>query len=144
MAPPADTGGVETVTRFSLTIDGAEIASFGELVGITTEAEPETFAATVLKKLPGKRKPPTLTLRRGLSRDLQLATWQHSVLSGDAAARKTCNLVMYTTDGKPVARYHLESAWPSKLEVGGLVGQDPRVLYETATLTCESVERVAP
>jgi phage tail-like protein len=144
MAPATDNGGVEAVARFSLTIDGAEIASFGELVGITTEAEPETIAAMVLKKLPGKRKPPTLTLRRGLSTDLQLATWQHSVLSGDAAARKTCHLVMYNSEGRPVARYHFENAWPSKLEVGGLVGQDRGVLYETVTLTCDSVERVAP
>jgi hypothetical protein len=25
--------------------------------------------------------------------------------------------VMYATDGTPVARYHLETAWPSKLEI---------------------------
>ena len=27
---------------------------------------------------------------------------------------------MYATDGTPVARYHLENAWPSKLEIGQL------------------------
>jgi hypothetical protein len=27
-------------------------------------------------------------------------------------------LVMYATDGAPVARYHLETAWPSKLKIG--------------------------
>jgi hypothetical protein len=25
---------------------------------------------------------------------------------------------MYSTDGTPVARYHLEMAWPAKIEVG--------------------------
>ena len=43
------------------------------------------------------------------------------MLLGDmAAARKSCSLVMFNTKGKPVARYHLENAWPSKIEIGAL------------------------
>ena len=47
-------------------------------------------------------------------------------------------------DGTPVARYHLEMAWPSKLEVGGLKAGASEVLMETVTLVCEHIQRVAP
>jgi phage tail-like protein len=61
-----------------------------------------------------------------------------------AAARKSCSLVMYDTQGQPVARYHLEGAWPSKLEVGSVTEGSAEVVVETVTLTCDRVQRVAP
>jgi hypothetical protein len=35
-----------------------------------------------------------------------------------SASAQGHGLVMYATDGTPVARYHLEMAWPSKLGIG--------------------------
>src|SRR4051794_13791302 len=139
-----------TAARFSITIDGYEIASFAELLGITTEVEAvelmeSTDKSVVLKKLPGKVKPPTLVLKRGKNASMELWAWHEAVLNGDiVAARKSCSLVMYSTDGKPVARYHLEHAWPSKLEIGGLKAGASEVLMETVTLVCEHIQRVAP
>ena len=51
---------------------------------------------------------------------------------------------MYNFDGAPVARYHLENAWPSKLEIGSLKAGASEVLMETVTLVCEQIQRVAP
>ena len=110
-----------TAARFSITIDGYEIASFSELQGITTEVEPVDFLEStdkevVFKKLPGKRKPPTIVLKRGKNTSMELWAWHEAVLQGNiVAARKSCSLIMYNYDGAPVARYHLEQAWPSKL-----------------------------
>jgi phage tail-like protein len=143
-------GDAITAARFSIVIDGYQIASFSELVGITTEVEPvelleSTDKEVMLKKLPGKRKPPTLTLKRGKNNSMELWLWHEAVLMGDIiAARKSCSLVMYATDGTPVARYHLEMAWPSKLEVGALKAGASEVLMETVTLVCEHIQRVAP
>lgn len=139
-----------TAARFSITIDGYEIASFSELAGITTEVEPVDFLEStdkevVFKKLPGKRKPPTITLKRGKNNSMELWAWHEAVLMGDiVAARKSCSLVMYNYDGKPVARYHLEHAWPAKLEIGALKAGASEVLMETVTLVCENIQRVAP
>jgi phage tail-like protein len=143
--PSTSTDGVGIATRFSLTVDGVDLASFSELVGITSEADPDSITAMVMKKLPGKRKAPTVTLTRGLSSDLQISAWHESVIDGQlAAARKSCSLVMYDTQGQPVARYHLEGAWPSKLEVGSVTEGSAEVVVETVTLTCDRVQRVAP
>ncbi|HTI27236.1 MAG TPA: phage tail protein, partial [Kutzneria sp.] len=86
-----------TAARFSITIDGYEIASFAELLGITTEVEAvelmeSTDKSVVLKKLPGKVKPPTLVLKRGKNSSMELWAWHEAVLNGDiVAARKSCS-----------------------------------------------------
>ena len=146
-SPPSD---ALTAARFSITIDGYEIASFSELLGITTEVKPVEFLEStdkevVFKKLPGTRMPPTITLKRGKNSSMELWAWHEAVLNGDiVAARKSATLVMYNTDGKPVARYHLEHAWPSKLEIGALKAGSSEVLMETVTIVCDRLQRVAP
>lgn len=139
-----------TAARFSVVIDGYEIAAFSELSGITTEVEPVDYLSSndkeiIFKKLPGKRKPPTVILKRGKTRGVELWSWHQAVLEGElAVARKSASLVMYSADGQPVARYYLEHAWPSKLEVGALKAGSNEVLMETVTLVCENIQRVAP
>ena len=67
------------------------------------------------------------------------------LLGGDMmTARRSCSLVMYAADGKPVARYHMEHAWPAKIEIGALKAGASEVLMETVTLVCEHIQRVAP
>ena len=105
-------------TRFSLTIDGIEIAQFSELSSIKSEIAPDDLAGLLLKKLPGKRTPPTITLRRGLTADVQMWTWHESARQGHGEGRRNASLTMFDASGKPVARYHLENAWPSKVEIG--------------------------
>jgi phage tail-like protein len=139
-----------TAARFSLTIDGVEIGQFSELAGITSEVEPvELIESTgdqlFLKRLPGKRKPPAVTLKRGKNKDLGVFAWHQSVVEGQlAAARKNCALTMYSPDGTAIAKYHLVSAWPSKVEISGIKAGASEVLYETVTLTCDDIQRVAP
>ena len=98
-----------------------------------------------MRKLPGKRNPPTVILKRGKNNSMELWAWHEAVLQGNmAAARRSCSLVMYNVDGKPVARYHLEDAWPAKIEIGGLKAGASEVLMETVTLTCTHIQRVSP
>jgi phage tail-like protein len=139
-----------TAARFSITIDGSEIATFSELTGITTSVDvvdliESSDKEVVMRKLPGKRNPPTVVLKRGKNNSMELWAWHEAVLQGNmAAARRSCSLVMYNVDGKPVARYHLEDAWPAKIEIGGLKAGASEVLMESVTLTCTHIQRVAP
>jgi phage tail-like protein len=143
--PARGTGSADAITasRFSLTIDGVEIAQFSALVGITSEADPDDLAGMLLKKLPGKRTPPTVTLQRGLSNDLQMWAWHEDRRERPAEAKRTADLTMYNSAGDPVARYHLENAWPSKIEIGALTAGSSEVLMETITIACEMLRRVA-
>jgi phage tail-like protein len=130
-------------TRFSLTIDGVEVAQFSELSSIKSEIAPDDLAGLLLKKLPGKRTPPTITLRRGMTADDQMWTWHESARQSHGDGRKSASLTMYNATGKPVVRFHLENAWPSKVEISALANKPGEVLYEVVTLTCEDMQRVA-
>lgn len=56
-----------------------------------------------------------------------------------AGARTDAVLVMYDTDGKPVARYYLESAWPSKIDVESLDAGENEVSIESVEISHEGV-----
>jgi hypothetical protein len=48
--------------------------------------------------------------------------------------RSDPDVVMLSADGKPVARYHLEHAWPSKLEIGSFDASKNEISIESLTL----------
>jgi phage tail-like protein len=136
---PFDIAGV------ALELDAVQLARFGELVGITSEVETvelsEGSEPDQPHRLPGRAHPPTIVLRRAFTADTALSTWHDAVRDGDAAARRHGALVLYGSTGEPVARYHLEHAWPSKLDVAA-TPTDPGHLTETVTLTCDALHRV--
>jgi phage tail-like protein len=137
--------GPTTVARYALVVEGTEIATFGELGGIVSGLDPSELQLQSGQplKLPAKRTPPTVTLERGLTSDTALWAWQEAALAGAAGGRKGADLVMFDAEGTPVARYHLEQAWPSKLEIGALEAGASEVLMETVTIVCEKIQRVS-
>jgi phage tail-like protein len=131
-----------SAARFGISIDGVQIASFSELQGIASSIELVTSDEGPL--LGRGAKTFTIVLRRALNQDISMAAWHELVILGDvAAARKSCSLVMYDAENKPVARYFLENAWPSKMEVGTLKAGASEVLMETVTMTAEFIQRVS-
>ena len=148
-APAPDRGGL-TATRFELTIDGHSLAVFHDLVELSSGV-PATGLSGVRKgddflvRMPGKRTPPTVTLKRGMTRNIEMAAWHELVILGDvAAATKNVSLTAYNTKGDPVARYHLTNAWPSKVEIAGAESSAAGdVLEETVTFVAEFIQRVA-
>jgi hypothetical protein len=113
----------EEITYISLQIDGFEIAAFNHLTSLTTEVG----------------TPSTVVLRRALSSDLELSAWQEAVASGDPGARKSCSLIMYDSLGEPIARYWLEKAWPSQIQIR----PGTATPVEVVTLTAEYFQRVS-
>jgi phage tail-like protein len=118
--------------------------------GITTEVEPVEYLSSddrdvILSKLPGKLTPPKIVLSGPMTQNLDIAAWHEAVRMGNiAAARKSCSLTMYDTAGAPVARYYLEKAWPSKLEISGLPTKNGEALTQTVTFVAEYLQRIAP
>ncbi len=138
-----------TAARFELTIDGHSIAVFSELEGITSGYDRDELEIVTRRRggelrIPARRMPQTVTLKRGMTRNIELAAWHELVILGDVtAARKNVTLTMYDSTGDPVARYHLTNAWPSKLEIGGLKAGASQVVFETVTLSAEFIQRVS-
>jgi phage tail-like protein len=141
---------VVTANRFSITIDGYEIATFQELTGIVSEVDSSEYwetspDGTSTSKLPGKVKPPEITLKRGMNGSLELWSWHEAVRMGNlGAARRSCTLTMFNSQGKPVAKYWLEKAWPKKMDLAGLKAGSGEALIETVVFTAEHIQRIAP
>ena len=57
-------------------------------------------------------------------------------------ARKSCSLVMYDAENKPVARLYLENAWPIKCTLSPLRAGGSDVMQQEWSLTFETIQRV--
>jgi phage tail-like protein len=138
-----------TASRFSITVDGYEIASFSELQGIKTELKTTEFVESgdnglVQMNIPATPVLASIVLKRAQTTDPQMWAWHEAARFGQmGAARKSCSLVMYDAANEPVARYHLENAWPSKIELGALRAGSGDVLSETVTIVCDHLQRAA-
>ncbi|MEY9930882.1 phage tail-like protein [Catenulispora sp. GP43] len=145
-------GGNPTVlsaSTFVIQVDGIQVATFSELNGISTEVEAVEYIATgpegiLHTKQYGKTRPPSVTLKRGLDTQTYMWSWHQAVLQGDPGARKTCSLQLFSASsspksGQPIITYLLENAWPSRLEIGGLMAGASEVVFETVTLNCDQI-----
>jgi phage tail-like protein len=135
--------------RFSITVDGHEIASFSELQGITTRVDPLPSARLELDRLALQssardRRGAMLSFVRPRSTDQKLLMWHRAGAGRLPGAFKNAVLGLFDAAGypsKPVARYQLTAAWPSAIEPH-VPAQGSTVQTEKVTIAYEHLERV--
>ena len=135
--------------HFSIEVDGVTMAQFQEVSGITSELdvielkENTKDGKYILHKLPGNRKPPTITLKRAKNASKDLWEWHQKIYQGSVSdARKNGSVVLYNYDHSEVGRYNFMNAWPSKVSMSTLKAGSNDVLMEEVTIVCEELERV--
>ena len=135
--------------HYSIEIDGVTIAQFQEASGLTSELdvielkENTKDGKYVIHKLPGNRKPPSITLKRAKNASKDLWDWHQKIYQGKVSdARKNGSVVLYNYDHSEVARYNFVNAWPSKISTSTLKAGSNDILTEEVTIVCEELERV--
>ena len=135
-------------SRFGISIDGVQIASFTELQGITTrvdviEHRESTEAGVRIVKIPGATAPEgEVKFKMSMGSNLEMNSWLEAAQAGMMEqARKSCSLVMYDAENKPVARFYLENAWPSKWSASDLSVDTDDPMQEEITLQVEMLTR---
>jgi len=135
--------------HFSVEMDSVTIGQFQEVSGITSELDVIELKSNtpdgkyVLHKLPGNRKPPTITLKRGKDSSMELWNWHQKIYQGKVAdARKNGSIVLYDYGNEEVSRYNFVNAWPSKITVSALKSGANEIVVEEVTIVCEELERV--
>ena len=91
------------------------------------------------RKLPGLVKYPNVTLKRGITGNLELFNWWKSVRDGQIA-RRDVSIKLLDEQRQEVMRWSLRNAWPVKLEAGPLNAQANEVAIETLELAHEGFE----
>jgi phage tail-like protein len=135
---PADAAAQEPVAaaRFSITVDGVEIASFSD-AELSSDIVVEGGGTT--SRL---RTQATATFKRPQGSSLALWTWHEAVLLRPGAPRQNLVVIAYGPQGQAVGRYHLTEAWPTKCVVSELKLGASEVIMESVTVVAERLQRV--
>ena len=128
---------------FGLELDGVQVAMLTEVTGLGWEREViemrEGGDPGAIRLLPGRMKPGQVTLARGLTTDRTFEQWMRDPVPV-GRPRRAVSLALFDGQGRVVARYHLEHAWPSKLEISGLSASGSAVPTETLVLVHEGID----
>ena len=134
---------------FSLDFQGSVAGYFTECAGLGSESEVITQYVTgdkgmqVIKRIPGNMKYEDITLKRGVTENLEIWEWRKQVEDGDVkSARKNGAITMYTQDLKPVAQWTFYNAWPVKVSGPQLSAGSNEVAVEELRITHEGMHRV--
>ena len=108
--------------NFRLELEGKGTGYFTEVSGLGSENEvieqkvTDSGGRDEVKKVPGRLKWGDITLKRGITQDMQLWKWRQQVVDGNMKmARTNCSVIMLDRDFNDVARWDFKNAWPSKI-----------------------------
>jgi phage tail-like protein len=135
---------------FALEVQGAVAGFFTEVSGLGSETEVTEHLVVgpsgqqVVKKVPGRLKWEDITLKRGITSNMDIWKWRKQVEDGDVVgARKNGSIVMYDQTGAEVARWNFENAWPSKVTGPQPSAESSDIGIEELTLVHEYTVRIS-
>ncbi|HMO54719.1 MAG TPA: phage tail protein [Tepidiformaceae bacterium] len=136
--------------HFLLDLSGKAQGLFTEISGLGSETEVVETKVTdskgrdFIKKVPGRLKFTDVTLKRGVTKEMDFWKWRQMVVEGKASdARTNCTITMLSTDLEPVAQWNLQNAWPSKISGPQAQAESSTFGMEELTITYEFLERVS-
>jgi phage tail-like protein len=133
---------------FLLEIDGITSAGFSECTGTNAEISPieyrEGNESLTPRKLPGLNKFGNVTLKRGVTEDMDLFNWFNVGASGDVDRKQTLSIVLLDEQRNEAVRWNLLNAWPCKYMAPDLKGSASEIAIESVELCHEGLIRQTP
>ncbi|HFD38611.1 MAG TPA: phage tail protein [Anaerolineae bacterium] len=134
--------------NFMLQLEGKLAGYFTECSGIGSEHEViehkvvDEQGHEIVRKIPGRLKWQDVTLKRGITSDLQIWDWRQEAVEGRMSdARKNCTITMMDRSYNPVAVWHFHNAWPSKVTGPNLKADSNEFGVEELTIVHEGMWR---
>jgi phage tail-like protein len=136
---------------FGLEIEGKLSGFFTNVGGIGSETEvvqqkvvnTET-GETIIRQIPGRLTWTPITLKRGVTSQMDIWDWRQAVVEGKIdAARTNCSIIAYNQENKEIARWNLENAWPSKVIGPEMDSGSTNYMIEDVTIVHEGVIRIS-
>lgn len=137
--------------KFGLEIEGKLSGFFATVSGIGSQSEvienkisnPET-GETIIQKIPGRLAWTDVTLRRGVTSNVDVWDWRQAVVQGKIEdARTNCSIVAYNQGNEEIARWNFENAWPSRVTGPEMDAGSQTYMIEEITIVHEGMERVS-
>ena len=134
--------------NFMLELEGAVAGYFTECSGVGSENDivehkvVDKQGHEVVRKIPGRLKWQDVTLKRGITSDLEIWKWRETVIKGTIGdARKNISIHMLDRAYKPVATWHFSNAWPSKVSGPSFKSDSNEFGVEEVTIVHEGMYR---
>ena len=134
--------------NFMLELEGAIAGYFTECSGIGSEHEitehkvVDNQGHEIVRKIPGRLKFQDVTLKRGITSNMEIWEWRQDVVDGDMrGARKNCTISMLDREYKQVAIWHFLNSFPSKVTGPSLKSDDNSFGVEEVTIVHEGMHR---
>jgi phage tail-like protein len=130
---------------FLVEIDGITRAAFHDVTGFDSSIDViehrEGGENTTVRKLPGLTKYSNITLKWGITDDLELYNWHRDAVLG-TVVRKNGSIVGLDRRGQEMVRWNFLNAWPCKYDAPDYAAEGNDVAIETLELAHEGLERV--
>ncbi|MBL7200034.1 MAG: phage tail protein [Anaerolineae bacterium] len=108
--------------HYAIEVQGVINGYFTECSGIGSEHEMiehkivDEKGRESVHKIPGRLKWENVSLKRGITSNMDIWDWRDQVVGGDVdGARRNGSIVMFNQKLSEVARWNFENAWPLKV-----------------------------
>ena len=134
--------------QFRLEIGNKLAGYFTECNGIGSEHEIIDHKVVadgheIIQKIPGRLKWTEITLKRGITDDMNIWEWRSKVEAGKMKdARTNCSIIMMDRNYEDAARWDFVNAWPSKVTGPSMKSDSNEFGVEEVVLQHEGVKRV--
>ena len=135
--------------QFALEMGGKITGYFTEVSGIGSEHEViehkvvDAKGHDYVRKVPGRMKWNDVTLKRGMTDNLDIWDWREKVIQGKLKeARTNCSIIMFDRDYTPRAQWDFINAWPVKVTGPEIKADSNDFGIEDLTLAHEGMKRV--
>lgn len=131
--------------NFLVEIEGIARAAFHEASGFDSTIDVvehrEGGENITTRKLPGMVKYSNISLKWGMTDDMDLYNWHKQWVKGDPAAkRKSGSIVLLDRQGQEKRRWNFVGAWPTKWVGPSFSAESSEVAIETMELAHEGLE----
>ena len=133
--------------KFRVEIDGITRAGFREASGLDASNDSVDYRdgddkTSTIRKLPGLKKFSNITLKRGVTDDIDLWKWRKQVMDGKIKeARKNGRIILLDDEGNDAAEWDFVEAWPTKWTGATFNATANEVAIDTLEITHEGLDR---
>lgn len=152
MPAPSDalTGDPLVGFHFMVEVQGKVEGYFTEVSGLGSETEiiehkimSSGAKESLIRKIPGRLKWGDITLKRGITNNMDMWDWRKTVEEGKVhEARSDGTITMLSQDLTPVAEWQFFKGWPSKISGPAPKSDGNEVGVEELTIVHEGIKRI--
>lgn len=135
--------------HFMIDVQGEITGYFSEVSGLGSESEiieqkvVNEKGIEIVKKIPGRLKWGDITLKRGITSNMDMWTWRQKVEEGKVnEARKNGSIVMFDQELAEKARWNFVNGWPTKISGPAPKADGNEIGVEELTIAHELIKRV--